>query len=52
VFYGIDNDVYSLSFVDILMGIPRVSEEKAVAIVNQYKTVYNLMKHYSDLDEE
>ena len=34
-----------------LMAIPMVSEEKAVAVVKKYKTVYNLMEAYSKVSK-
>ena len=50
---GFDNQ-FSLMWIDILMAIPRLSEDKAIAIAKNYPTLRSLMKKIdgSENDEE
>jgi 5'-3' exonuclease len=47
------NDVYSLMWIDMLMAVPGVSEKKALAIFQHYRSLTKLMDGYKDqIDEE
>ena len=52
IYYGLNDNPYSLSFVDLLMAIPGISENKAAAIVKKYHTITNLIQSYLSLNSE
>lgn len=48
---GLDN-IFTLMWVDILMAIPGISEDKAISIVKAYPTLKSLMKAYENCENE
>lgn len=48
---GFDNQ-FSLMWIDILMAIPRISEDKAIAIVKNYPTLRSLMKMIDESEND